>query len=75
MLIKDVTYKGISLSDDNAQANHIVLQSAEFGIDLRTEQYDKQNYHGSYTSHTISGGRLFTFTGYVFGASKALRYI
>ena len=66
MLVKDLTFKGFSFSDDVAQTTHIVLQDEQHDLDLRTEVIQKQNTHGSYSSFTFASGRLFSITGVIF---------
>lgn len=54
MLVKNVTYKGVSLSDDVAQTTHIVLQREVHSVKLRTEVLNKQNDHGAISSSTLA---------------------
>ncbi len=75
MLLKNFSYRGYSLSDDNSATNHIVLQNEVKEVKLRTEVYEKQNSHGSYSSTTLASGRLLTISGYIFGKNKADRFI
>lgn len=66
MLVKNIIYRGVSLSDDDAKTNHIVLSQEHHDVDLRTEVIQKQNTHGSYSSFTLASGRLFTISGVIF---------
>lgn len=75
MLLKNFSYRWYTLSDDNANTNHIVLQNEVKEVKLRTEVYEKQNSHGSYSSTTLASGRLLTISGYIFGKTKAERFI
>jgi hypothetical protein len=67
MIGKNYTYKGLNMGDDNAPANHFVLQEVSKNVGYRTIVRDKQNFHGSDVSPTLASGRLFTFNFIIFG--------
>lgn len=73
MIIRDFTYKGISLSDSVASTTKIVIQSVDKDVKLRTAIFDRVNYHGATSSYTLASGRLFTIRGVIFGATRADR--
>lgn len=75
MIIKNVTYKGRSLADSGASTNKIILQTVSKELTLDTKIENLTNYHGATTYQTVAGGRLFTFTGKIFGLTRADRYI
>lgn len=70
MIIRDFTYKGVSLSDSVASTTKIVIQSVEKDVKLRTAIFDRVNYHGATSSYTLASGRLFTIRGVIFGATR-----
>lgn len=73
MLGKAFKYKGFDFTDW-AQAE-IVLQASQRPIALRTQVFDKANFHGTYLGATLAWGRLFEFDWQVFWETKAKRWI
>lgn len=73
MIIRDFTYKGISLSDSVAGTTKIVVQEVNKDVQLRTATFDRANFHGTNTSFTLASGRLFTVSGVIFGSTRADR--
>lgn len=71
MIIKEITYKGYSIGS----AYNILINQSNKGVSLRTEIYNKQNFHGSRTSYTLAEGRLFTIGGVIYWESFADRQI
>lgn len=74
MIIRDITYKGVSLSDANAYANRIKINSVTKDVKLRTAVYDRANWHGANSSYTLASWRLFTFEGQIFGVDRSSRF-
>jgi hypothetical protein len=66
MIIKDVTYKWYNLS---STTYNIVLNENNKNVALRTNIYQKQNFHGARSSYTLSEWRLFIFSGVIYGAT------
>ena len=73
MIIRNFTYKGVSLADSNASTTKVVVQDVQKDVALRTTLYDRVNYHGTNSSYTLASGRLFTISGTIFGATRADR--
>ncbi|MDD3302285.1 MAG: phage tail family protein [Candidatus Gracilibacteria bacterium] len=71
MIIKNVTYKGNSFDS----IHNIVFRDNNKGVNLRTDIINKQNFHGSRSTNTLAEGRLFTFTGLIYGATYQERQI
>ena len=81
MIWKNRKYRWIDFSDD---IQNISMQDNGYGIFiqnevhpavLRTDTFDRANYHGGYSSETLAGGRLFTFDCILVGNTKAKRHI
>lgn len=75
MLVRNFTYKGVSLSESVARSTKILVQKVDKPINMRTQVFERQNWHGSFTSGTLASGRLFTVRGVIFGATRADRAI
>lgn len=75
MILRDFTYKGVSLSDTLAGSTKIVIREVQKDVKLRTAIFDRTNYHGSTSSYTLSSGRLFTVKGVIFGTTRADRAV
>lgn len=75
MIVRDVTYKGVSLSDSASGNTRIAIQKLDKSVNLRTQVFERQNWHGSFTSGTLASGRLFTLEGVIFGATRADRAV
>lgn len=73
MIIRNFTYKGISLADSVAWTTKIVIQSVDKWVQLRTAIFDRVNYHGANSSYTLASGRLFTVQGVIFWNTRADR--
>lgn len=70
MIINNATYKGYSLSNSTY---NIVLQWESKAVNLRTDIFNKQNFHGANSSYTLAEWRLFTFTWVIYGATYQAR--
>ena len=75
MIWKNYTYKWFVFDDNTASQNHIVLQDVKKTTSLNTTIYNKQNYHGSVITNTLSSWKLFTFTWQIFGLTREDRAI
>ena len=73
-------YKSLDFSDTTQETSirtnwyGIVLQDEVHTATLRTDTYDRANYHGGYSSESLLSPRVFTFTGKIVGNTKALRH-
>lgn len=80
MLGKNFKYKWIDFTDETQELSvinnwyWIILQNNIKDVNLRTDIYNRANYHWSYSSETLSSWRLFTFTGKIVGTTKTQRY-
>lgn len=74
MIIKDLTYKWVSLSDTLSSTTKIVVLSVDKSVQLRTATFDKANYHGANSSYTLASWRLFTINWVIHGATKTDRW-
>lgn len=63
------------MADSQADANGFVLTRETHSLTLTTATYARQSGHGSVAGYTLSGGRLFTFSGRIFGATPAERQV
>lgn len=66
MIIHNITYNGVDLSDLSAKNNYVVIQENAKQLNLRTKVFDNLNAFWSRTTNTVAWGRLFSFTGQVF---------
>lgn len=73
MIERNIVYKGVSLAESAAVTNRVLITGMDKGIKLRTEVFNRQNYHGSYTSGTLAEGRLFSVSGVIFGTARSER--
>lgn len=73
MILKNFTYRGLNMSDSQAQTNGFILTRETHALNLTTASYSRQSGHGAVTGYSVSGGRLFTFSGKLFGATPAER--
>jgi len=74
MIIKNITYKWLDMSDANARTNGFVIQEVTKNLALRTTIFDRETYHGSIASNTIASGRFFTFKWQIFGFTDSERW-
>jgi len=71
MLWRKFAYRWLDLTD-GVQSDIVLIDNVR-NIPLRTQLYNRANYHGTYTSSTLAWGRLFIFRGQIFGETKAER--
>jgi len=45
MITKNWIINGLDLSSSNAQTNRIALESVDKGVNLRTQIFNRENYH------------------------------
>lgn len=74
MIYKHIKYKGVWLSEHVALTNRIVVQKFDHYLPLRTDFRDRENFHGTYSSFTLGGGRRFDISGQIFADSDIERY-
>lgn len=67
MLIHNIIYNWVDLSDTNATTNNLVVQEVDKAVGLRCEIIPKQNSHWTTTTNTLASWRLFTFKWTIFG--------
>lgn len=72
MLGKKFMYKGIDFTDW-AEGDIVLIDSVR-NIPLRTQTFDRANFHGTYSSPTLAGWRLFIFRWQVYWVDKDARY-
>lgn len=63
MIIKDITYKWFTFDS----TNNIVMNENNKTVSLRTDIFNKQNFHGARSSNTLAEWRLFTFSWLIYG--------
>ena len=80
MIGKARKYKWLDFTDSvqvaSQQSNwySYIIQDIVKNIPLRTETYERANFHWWYSSETLAGARLFSFTWKVIGRTKTLRH-
>lgn len=67
MIWYDRTYKWNRFSDLIGSTSNLVLQDVERNVPLRTDIFNRANYHGTYSSNTLAWWRVFNFTGVIHG--------
>lgn len=72
MLGKKWIFNSLNLTD--LAHTEIVLTNVSKPIPLRTQVYEKSNFHWAYSSPTLAWWRLFTFRWSVFADSKPARW-
>jgi len=80
MIGKARKYKWLDFTDSvqctSQQSNwySYIIQDVVRNIPLRTETYERANFHWWYSSETLAWSRLFTFTWKIIGRTKTLRH-
>ena len=71
--MREITYNWVVLSGDTAVASNYTVNQWVNSTVLRTEVFNRENYHGSTTSKTLASGRIFTLTGIIFSDTASTR--
>ena len=79
MIGKAWKYKGLDFTDAIQIASQMsnnysyILQDINMNVPLRTNTYDRENYHWWFSSNTLAGSRLFTFKWLIIWVKKSDR--
>lgn len=71
MLWQNFAYKWFSFSDLLAKTQWVVITNVNKNVNTTTNIYNRNNAHGTHSSKTLAGWRLFTFTGQIYDYDHA----